>query len=501
MRDRIAPLALVAAVFMMTLAPMLAGFDFNQLEKSITQHKLDNGLTLLIVERHDAPVVSFVTLVNVGGADDPKGYTGLAHMFEHMAFKGTTTLGSKNITEELKAMSLEDSLFMELRAEREKGLLADSARLVSLETAFEGARDAAYKDVDPNAFSRVVEQEGGVGLNAGTSMDYTMFHVSYPSNRVELWMAMESERFLNPVLREMYKERDVIAEERRQTLESSPTQRLLDEIKSTAYVAHPYGVAIVGHMSDIQNFTREEASAYFHKYYVPSNMVVAIVGDVKTKDVIKMAEKYFGRLPASPKPEPVTTVEPPQTAEKRVTIDDPSQPIWAAAWHIPAVTDPDFPAVDALTSYLGQGRTSALYKDLVKDKKIAVQAGAFAGYPAAKYPCLALVYAVPSTDHTNAECEEQILAQIDKLKNELLPQDEMDKIKARAKAQLIFGLDDNEGLALQLATYQTYFGDWKELFGDLDRINALTAADIQRVANKYFNLQNCTIGTIETAGS
>jgi predicted Zn-dependent peptidase len=501
MRVKIALPALIAAMLVMALAPVLVGFDFNQLEESVTEHKLDNGLTLLIVERHDAPVVSFVTMVNVGGVDDPKGYTGLAHMFEHMAFKGTKTLGSKNITEELKAMSLEDSLFMELRAEREKGRQADTARIASLETAFEGARESAYKDVDPNAFARIVEQEGGVGLNAGTSMDYTMYHVSYPSNRVELWMAMESERFLNPVLREIYKERDVIAEERRQRLESSPVERLLDQIKSTAYVAHPYHHAIVGHMSDIQNLTREEARAYFKKYYVPSNMVVAIVGDVKTKDVIKMADKYFGRLPAAPKPEPVTTVEPPQNAEKRVTINDPSQPIWAAAWHIPAVTDPDFPAVDALTSYLGQGRTSALYKDLVKEKKLAVEAGAFAGYPAAKYPSLALAYAVPTNEHTNAECEEQVFAQIDKLKNELLPQEEMDKIKARAKSQLIFGLANNEGLAMQLATYQDYFGDWKELFGDLDRINALTAQDIQRVARRYFNLNNCTIGTIETAGS
>lgn len=490
------------ALLLLLLLPALASaFDFSELENAVTEYTLDNGLKILVLERHEAPVASFITLVNVGGANDPKEYTGLAHMFEHMAFKGTTTLGTKDINEEMKLIAVEDSIWMELLAERNKGRLADSTRLAQLETAYDDARDASFELVDPNAFSRTVEQEGGVGLNAGTSMDYTMYMMSLPSNRLELWMAMESERFLNPVLREMYKERDVIAEERRQTLEASPFGRLLDELRATAYKAHPYGIAIIGHMSDIQNYTRERALEYYKQYYVPSNMTVAIVGDVNAQDVKKLAEKYWSRLPEKPRPENVTTVEPEQKGERRVELQDPSQPLFTVAWHIPEMTHPDFPAVDALSQYLGQGRTSEMYENLVKEKKIAAQTGMFAGYPGAKYPSLAIAYAVPAADHSTTECETEILAEVEKVQNELIPAEELEKIKARAKSDFIFGLSSNMGMAMQLASYQDYWGDWRQLFRELDRINALTPADLQRVAKQYFTKENRTIATMETIGS
>lgn len=489
-------------LLLLFLLPAFAyAFDFSELENSVSEHTLDNGLKIIVLERHDAPVASFVTIVNTGGADDPKGYTGLSHMFEHMAFKGTTTLGTKDIKQEEALMAVEDSDYMELLAERKKGRLADSTKLADLEAKFDEARDTAYQLVDPNAFSRTVEQEGGVGLNAGTSMDFTMYYMNLPSNKVELWMAMESERFLHPVLREMYKERDVIAEERRQTLEASPFGRLLDELRATAYKAHPYGISIVGHMSDIQNYTRQKALEYFKSHYVPSNMTVAIVGDVDTKEVMKLAKQYWGRLPKAPVPDPVTTVEPEQKGERRVELEDPSQPVFTAAWHIPAQTDPDFPALEALSDYLGQGRTSKMYENLVKQKKIAAQVGMFAGYPGAKYPCLAIAYAIPTTDHSNSECETEIFSEIEKVQNELIPAAELEKIKARAKAQFIFGLSSNQGLASQLASYEVYWGDWHEAFRELARINALTPEDLQRVAKKYFTKENRTVATMETIGS
>ncbi len=491
---------LIAVIFVLIIAGVSAGFgfDFSELENAVSEHTLKNGLRVIVMERHDAPVVSLITYANVGGANDPKEYTGLAHMFEHMAFKGTEKVGTTDLKNELKAMKIEDSIFYELRAERKKGDQADSARLALLEAEFDKAIEKARSFVVPNAFDHILETEGGVGINAGTGMDQTIYLVSLPSNRLELWMAMESERFYKPVLREMYRERNVIAEERLQTLENSPFGRTLDELKAAAFLAHPYGISIVGHMSDIKNYTRDAAKAYYEKYYVPSNMIVSIVGDVDPKEVFRLAEKYWGRLPYKPKPDELATVEPEQNGERRVELEDPAQPLFAACYHIPSFTDKDWPAVQAMTDYLGQGRTSLLYKNLVKEKKIAADVGAFAGYPGNKYPTLALVYAIPAAGHNNDECEEQVFAEIEKMKNELLPVEEVEKIKARAKASFINGLNSNMGLAMQLATFENKYGDWRELFKQLNRINAVTPEDIQRVAQKYFVKKNRTVAKLNT---
>jgi len=494
-------LILFSVCLFILLVPAVYSFDFSKLENSVTEHKLDNGLTILILERHDAPVASFITYANVGSADDSKGYTGMAHMFEHMAFKGTTTLGTKDIEKELKLIKVEDSIFMELRAERNKGRFADSARIQNLNTAYEAAREASYELVEPNKFGNVIEREGGTGLNAFTSMDETVYFFSLPSNKVELWMALESERFLNPVLREMYKERDVIAEERRMRTESNPIGKMVEEFLAVAYKSHSYGVAPIGHMSDIQYYSRQEARAFFDKYYGPSNLTIAIVGDVNTKDVIKLAEKYWGRIPYRPAPERLATVEPPQSGERRVEVEHPSQPVYLAGWHVPEGTHPDRPALDALVDYLGQGRTSLLYKNLVKEKKIAMQVGAFAGFPGNKYPTMVAIFAMAASDHGNAEIEVEILAEVERMKNELLDVEEVEKIKARAKAQFINQLNTNNGLGMQLAGYQTLWGNWREMFRELERINAVTPEDIQRVAKQYLTKKNRVVGMVNTIES
>ena len=491
-------LGLMSVLSLLLVFSVAEAFDFSELENTVAETTLDNGLKVIVVERHEAPVASFVTVANVGSVDDPKENTGLAHMFEHMAFKGTTTLGSKDIKKELELIAVEDSIFMELRTERLKGILADEARLAKLTEDYEAAREASYELVVPNEFSETITRAGGVGLNAGTATDYTIYFYSLPSNKAELWFALESERFLNPVLREMYKERDVVAEERRMRVESSPIGRMLEEFMGMAYKAHPYGIRGIGHMSDIQNYSRKEAATFFEKYYGPSNLTVAIVGDVKAKDIFKLAKQYFGRIPYRPAPPRIATVEPEQLGERRMEIIDPSQPIYAVGWHIPEITHPDRDAIDAMLDYLAQGRTSLLYKNLIKEKKIAVQASGFSGFPGDKYPTMALLYAIPSQGHTNDECESEILAEVEKMKVEPISVEELDKIKARANAGFINGLESNQGLAMQLASYQTDFGDWKELFRQMDNVNAVTVDDIQRVANEYFTKKNRTVVLMNT---
>jgi len=472
--------------------------DLAAFEKRMTEFTLDNGLKFLVLERHEAPVVSFHTYADVGAVDEVKGITGLAHLFEHMAFKGSKTIGTKDYEAEAEAMAKVDELFLAIKAERRKGDRADEERLKELQKQLEEAREEAQEYLVHDEFEEVYVREGGAGFNAYTSYDATQYIVSLPSNKTELWMSMESDRFLNPVLREFYKEKDVVMEERRLGVESQPIGRLLEEFLAIAYKAHPYGEPVVGHMSDLETLTRSEAEAFFSEYYGPSNLTVAIVGDVNPQEIRNLAEKYFNRVPSDPKPDPVETVEPPQLGQRRVVVEDPAQPFVLIGYHKPSINHPDNAVFDAITDIVGIGRTSRLYKSLVKEKKIAVAASGFPGMPGDKYPSLFLFYAVPARGHSNQVCEEAIYAEIDKLKTELVSPEELAKAKTRSRASLIRQLDSNSGLAAQLTFFEVVTGDWRNLFKQLDDIDKVQAQDIQRVAKEYFTTKNQTVGIIET---
>ena len=490
---------LVAVALLCAIGPAIAQ-DIPDLEQKVTVHKLANGWTFIIYERPVAPVFSFATQVNVGSAQEVPGITGIAHMFEHMAFKGTPHIGTNDYADEKVALARVDEAYAAYdKARREPD--ADPKKVEALEKAWKGAQEAADKYVVKNEFGDIIDRSGGVALNAGTGADSTVYFYSLPSNKTELWAYLESERFLHPVFREFYKERDVVKEERRLRTESQPIGRLLEQFLATAYVAHPYKHPTVGYMSDLDSFSREDAEAFYKKYYVPSNMVTAVVGDVKAKDLIPILDEYFGRIPKGDPPPPLRTVEPPQIAEKIVRMPDPSQPIYAEAYHKGAITDPDEPVYDAISDILSNGRTSRLYRSLVRDKEIAVNVGAFAGLPGEKYPSLYLVYAVPARGHSNEEVRDAIHAELERLKNEDITDEELAMVKTRAKADLIRGMDSNLGLANNLAEYQTFFGDWKALFESTARIDKVTKADIRRVAARTFIETNRTVGMIETAAA
>jgi len=490
-------IVLFLAVCGMLGRPVLAQ-GLAEFEKRMTEFTLDNGLKFLVLERREAPVVSFHTYADVGAADEVRGITGLAHLFEHMAFKGTETIGTKNYAAERKAMAKIDELFLELKAERRKAGRADKARIEDLEKQLKDAQDEAQKYLVHDEYEETFSRQGSSGFNAYTSHDATQYIVSLPSNKLELWMVMESDRFANPVLREFYKEKDVVMEERRLGVESQPVGRLLEEFMAIAYKAHSYGDEVIGHMSDLQTMTRAEAEAFFTKYYGPSNLTVAIVGDVDPEQVKKLAQKCFAHIPSGPKPEPVETVEPPQLGERRVVVEDPAQPFVLIGYHKPDIKHPDNAVFDAITDIVGMGRTSRLYKSLVKEKKIAVYASGFQGMPGDKYPSLFLFYAVPARGRANQESEEAIYAEIEKLKADPVSPEELAKAKTRARASLLRRLDSNSGLAAQLTYYHVVTGDWRNLFRQLDQIEKVTADDIQRVAKEYFTTKNRTVGIIET---
>ncbi|MDE2847596.1 MAG: pitrilysin family protein [Gemmatimonadota bacterium] len=471
--------------------------DLAAFEQNVTEFTLDNGLTFIVVENHDAPVLTVLTYADVGSVDEVKGITGLAHVFEHMAFKGTTTIGAMDLDAEYAAMEKVDEIFDDLRSERHKGHLADPERLASLEQAFEDAKKAARELARSNAMDEAIDRAGGTGLNATTSRDATRYFYSLPSNKLELFFALESSRFLNPVLREFFIERDVVKEERRMS-ESSPVGRLVEEMLSAAYKAHPYGEPTLGHMSDLDSMTRAEAMDFFRRYYGADNLTIIISGDADPAHVKELAHEYFDRLPAGPSIEPVETIEPPQQAERRVIMEDKSQPVILMGYHKVDINHEDDVVFNVLSDILGSGRTSRLYTKLVKDRKIAVNASSFTDFPGSKYPNMMVFFAFPSKDHTAADTEQAIEEEIERIRNEEVTEEELSRAKVRARVNLIRQLESNMGLALQMAYFHVLTGDWRNLFHSIDAINEVTAEDIKRVASQYLVPKNRTVASIVT---
>ena len=481
---------------------LLAGFALSQnlasFEKRITVKTLPNGLTLVVCERHEAPVFSFFTRVDAGSAQDPKGESGLAHMFEHMAFKGTDKIGTKNYAAEKAALQKVEQTYRIYLAERLKRVDHDEAKVEAAKKVWQAAIEQANKFVVVNQFSEILERNGAEDMNAQTSEDETDYFYSLPNNRLELWAYMESERFLHPVMREFYKERDVVYEERRMRVDSDPVGRLVEQFQSAAFIVHPYHNQSIGWPSEIETFSATDAENFFKKYYVPSNMVVAVVGDVTPQQVVPLVEKYFGRLPATPKPEPLRAVEPAQRAERRVVLHEASQPLYIEGYHRPDYRDPDDAVYDVISDLLSSGRTSRLYRALVRDKKIAAQAAGFTDYPGVEYPNLFAFFAVPGRGHSPQEIEQAMHVEIDRLVNQDVSDEELKMVKTRLRADLIRGLADNAGLAQQLAISQALYGDWRELFRQLDRYDRVSKADVRRVAAKTFVPENRTSGVTET---
>jgi predicted Zn-dependent peptidase len=493
---------LSTCALLLALAGISPAQDLGAFEKKVTVKKLSNGLTAIVCVRPDtAPVFSFYTNVDAGSVQDPMGKTGLAHMFEHMAFKGTDTIGTKNYPAEKAALEKVEDIYARYLYERDKRVNRDEPKIKQLEQQWQDAIKGAQQYVTPNEFSEIVERNGGENVNASTSEDHTEYHYSFAVNRLELWAYLESQRFIHPVFREFYKERDVVKEERRMRTDSSPIGRLIEQFLEAAFSAHSYHRPTIGYMSDLNSFSATDARAFFERYYIPSNMVVAVVGDFDPAQAMGIVEKYFSQIPSHEKPDERTTEEPPQNSERRVVLEEHSQPVYLEGYHRPDYRHKDDAVYDALADLLSEGRTSRLYRALVRDKRIASEAEGGTGFPGVKYAHIFYFFAAPMPGHTPDEVGAAIHAEIDRLKKEDINDDELKMVQTRAKANLLRSLNSNEGLATDLAIYQTLYGDWRELFRTVDRINAVSKADIRRVASEVFVPTNRTVGIIENAGA
>ncbi len=474
---------------------LLAGQTMDKMKGQIQEKTLKNGMKFIVMEQHEAPVASFHIYADVGSAQEVEGITGISHILEHMAFKGTTTLGTKDYAAEAKVLEELDQVYEKLSREEEQ-LKPNADRVKELKARFEELQKKAKEYVVNNEYFDMVMQQGDAGVNAYTSSDATQYINSLPANKLEFWMAITSDRFLNPVFREFYKERDVIMEERRLGLETQPMGKLIEDSLAVAFKAHPYHHEVIGHMSDLQRIRHQDVKDYFKKYYSPSNLTAAIVGDVDPQEVFRMAELYFGRIPSGPRPEPLRTREPEQWGERKAMVTAQSQPVLVVGYHRPSVRHADNGALDALANIIGQGRSSRIWESLVKKEKAAAQVGCFNGFPGDKYPNLILFFSMPSKDKTAAQSLELIDKEIEKIKKEPVSAQELAKYKQMTKKGLIGQMKSNARMAANLTYYDVVQGDWRLLFDELANIDKITAADIQRVANTYLVTTNRTVGEI-----
>ena len=465
----------------------------------ISEFTLDNGIKFIVMERHQAPVVSFMTYVDVGAAEEPDGRTGAAHYLEHLAFKGTDQIGTTDYAAERAIFAVLDELFDQIQSAKADGKSEEA--IAPLVAQFEAAKQEASRYVIQNQMPQVVQKAGGVGLNATTSADATRYFYSFPSNKLELWMALESDRFISPVFREFYEEKDVILEERRMRVDNSPIGTMIEEFLERSFDVHPYRRPVIGYADDLDQMTREQVTEFFQTYYTPDRMTFAVVGDVDLENVKSMATAYFGRYETRNPAPRVAIDEPPQTAPREFTLQLPSQPWYLEGYHRPGIQHPDHLVYAMLDEILSGGRTSRLYKTLVEEQQIALAAQSLNTFPGDRFANLLLFYVLNAPGHTLDEAQQAIATELEKLRTEPVSQAELDRVKTQSRAGLLTRLSSNQGMASLLTEYDAKTGSWRNLFEELKTIDAITADDVMRVAQETFRPENRTIGRLVPSDS
>lgn len=569
MRLKFTLIVLVALLLAMTAQAQWAN---KTLAEKVQEFTLPNGMHFLVVERHEAPVFFGTVSFRVGSVDERPGITGISHLLEHMMFKGTENIGTKDFEKEKAFFAREDSqahAIMALQdritpwrldilerygldllaaqggpkkpvqqtkglARGEKHLTAEALgdRVAQLDYLLKALKqpypdslkkkpelladsktDYAKLFYDLKSAERELEvvqkehndiligeefwdlyvQAGGRWLNAWTSEDNTTYLVYLPSNHLEMWMLMESDRLSAQVFRQFYSERSVVMEERRLG-ENDPDDQLYEPFMATAFMAHPYHWPVVGWMSDLRHLDRAQVEAHYHRYYNPSNAVAVLVGDLDFKEVKALAEKYFSRIPSQPKPPEVVTREPEQRGERRLVVEADAGPQLMMGFHVPTYPHPDAYPVEAIHAILASGRTSRFYTSIFEKQQLTRDAPSVWIGPGTRYDGLFVISAEPQEPHTLKEVEDAIWAEIAKLKASPPTEREAERLKNQLDADLVRSLDSNPGLAFRLSHAALIRGDWRSILWDRDRLNALKPQDIQRVAAQYFTPENATVG-------
>jgi predicted Zn-dependent peptidase len=479
-------------------ASILPAQDMLTFERGVTEFTLPNGMRFILVERHDTATIAFHTYIKVGTADDPSGQTGLANLVSRVMIKGTETLGTRNWEQENRAIQAAEQSYQLLQEERNKGAKADPGKIGILDTQWRMVLSAAQQFVDPGAYSRVILENGGTNLTVKALPDSTQYGYTLPSNKQELWFLLESQRLMHPVFRELYHERDQVMEDHRTNVDGKPLPRVEAALLATAFEAHPYRNPVDGWPSDVSNLGKAEVEAFFAKYYVPENIVIAIVGDVYPSGASLLAEKYFSPIPARTAPPRIHTVEPPQQGMKTAVVGASPQGLMAIGYKRPNGHGGDDAVLDVIHILLS-GRAGALQSELV-EKGIAQVATTNASFPGEREPNLFLFLISPGAGHTLDETQRALNTVIGLLQTSLVKPEAMERAKAQIRMNAMRRIESNEDLAGILSTYIGETGDWRNLFRDLDASSKVTAEIVQRVAARYFTTTNRTVAYLATEG-
>lgn len=463
------------------------------LGERVSEHRLDNGLTVLLVERHNSPTVAAYISFGVGAVNETSQERGVAHMLEHMLFKGTTTLGTKDYAAEAPLLEQIESVGEQIDHLKRQAD-ADPDQLESLQSILSQLQEQHRELVVKDEFSRIYAEQGGVGFNAYTSKDQTTYLINLPANKLELWASIESDRLRNAVFREFYTERDVVHEERRRVVDVNPGGKLYENLLATAFQVHPYRHPIIGWDSDIEQLSLAGIRQFFERYYAPANMIITLVGSFDSTEALKLIDQYFSDLPPGTQVPVITDREPRQEGERRIHITFDAEPRMMVAFHKPTLPHPDDYAFEILLRALSYGRTSRLHQTLVVDQQLVTDVGIFRA-PGSRYNNLLVISLLPRHGVSLQKIEMALEAELERLVNEPLSDAEIEKARHQILTSLLRAMRTNSGLARMLSTYQV-LGDWRYLINYETQLAAINAADLVSLAQRYLHKNNRTLATL-----
>ena len=490
-------------IFLFTLLAFASLIVAADIKLDVKEHVLPNGMKILMIQKTGVPRVVCHIYFKVGSINERSGITGIAHLHEHMMFKGTQMMGVTDFAKDAAIDKQIDELMTNIYREKFwKADGGDKEKIAQWQKEYDELAKAEKQYIIKDDLWTLYMKNGGTGLNASTGNENTGYYVTLPSNKVELQMLLESDRMINAYFREFYSEKDVVMEERRLS-ENRPGFFFGEQVNAAFYAASPYHWEVLGWMDDLRKITKADLIDFHNRYYVPNNAVAIYVGDFDPQNIIQMAEKYFGRIPKGPDLEPIRTYEPPQYSEKRMYGEGPAPTSLQMMFHIPQEGDADVAPLSVLSDALasgggggpgfgrrgGGGGSGRLYKTLVVEKQMAVNVSAFSRPQ--WYVGGFQFSATPRVDKNvqPEDLEKEIWVEIEKVKKDGITPEEIQKAKNRFEVMFIRSLGSSMGLAGRVGRAELNRG-WRSILTDLDALKKVTNDDIKRVAAKYFVKDN-----------